>query len=476
MERGWQTLDSQTSFIVVQREWVEALDQEVLAYLYQPLIHASGYALYQALLSLVEPESHLSLETRHRDILERLVISKEIYYEARTRLEALGLLRVFRQQEAGQQLAYRYDLYAPLRPERFFCDSLLSTLLLDRLGQQTYERLEARFSHIWPEHLKNIAWEEETLSFQDVYRLPSEHLEEAPSLDLLRSNQGRPPLTTSPGPKTFSWSYFKALFQDSLLPQQALTGSLQDLILTLHKLYGYDETELFRLCFDAYDFHQKKLDADMLKRRAQEYAEATRSIRRESPSLSSAKVKGDTEQVAAALAKAGLPKAAGQVVMACENYAPDEFLTSIKRQRQGQVLPKERKLLTDLLTRFHLPESLYNAMIYYYLIELDNSTLNWGFLQRLADDWQQQGLKNSLEAFLYIKNRQDQKAKQQKEQAERYKKRYVYEEKQPSWLLKAKEEQKNTQAPSEGIDKAEQEQARHSLIERIRAREREGEE
>ena len=474
MERGWQTLDSQTSFIVVQREWVEALDQEVLAYLYQPLIHASGYALYQALLSLVEVESHLSLETRHRDILERLVISKEIYYEARTRLEALGLLRVFRQQEAGQQLAYRYDLYAPLRPERFFRDSLLSTLLLDRLGQQTYERLEARFSHIWPEHLKNIAWEEETLSFQDVYRLPSEHLEEAASQHLLHSNQGRPPLTTSSGPRTFSWSYFKALFQDSLLPQQALTGSLQDLVLTLHKLYGYDETELFRLCFDAYDFHQKKLDADMLKRRAQEYAEATRSSRRQSSAIAPEETK--TDQIEAALAEAGLPQAASQVVAACENYAPDEFLTSIKRQRQGQVLPKERKLLTDLLTRFHLPESLYNAMIYYYLIELDNSTLNWGFLQRLADDWQQQGLKNSLEAFLYIKNRQDQKAKQQKEQAERYKKRYVYEETQPDWLIKAKKEQKNGQSRREVSDRASQEQARHSLIERIKAREREGEE
>src|SRR5690625_319031 len=97
-----------------------------LTHLYQPLLGMEAIMLYQTLLNEVDLHDESTSQTHHT-LMNYLNIPLDDIYEARLKLEGIGLLRTFKEKNATTN-RYMYELQSPFTPEQFFRDAMLSEI------------------------------------------------------------------------------------------------------------------------------------------------------------------------------------------------------------------------------------------------------------------------------------------------------------------------------------------------------------
>lgn len=424
----WEDLHPQSGFVIEQIEWISDLDQQVLLYLYQPIIGPISYALYFTFFGGLNKEKYRSEELTHAEIMEQLVLGKEQFIRARRRLEAIGLLQVFQNNNQQSQLANVYRLRAPLTADNFFKDAIMSTLLMDRVGEQKYGALMAKFS-IPDTSYQN--WTEATATFQDVYHLPNQlnFIEQKQEELLVKTNKLQQPIKLADS--NFSMPLFVELLQGSFISEKAITPEVREMTLALHQLYGYDEIDLQRIALAATDISTNKIDV------AKYQAEALRQTREKTNPASTVNVQGHhlIERSEAQLEneiklqaeqrqlwkKQGLSDTNLELAEIAKQYPPMEFVRSIKEQRGGYLTKSESNILADLLDKGTLSPAVLNIMIYYYLVEQKKNGLNRALMEKTGDDWGQNNIKTPEAALLYLKGRLDKQAEAKIERLEKQK-------------------------------------------------------
>lgn len=158
------TLQPHDTFWVSVKRMPSREEKASLALLYQPIMGAAAYSLYQTLSSWAEVQRGQAAE--HRWLLALLGLPPKELIEARHRLEGLGLMQTWVQPDPQQHAAYHYHLFHPLDPQSFFADSALSRMLYQQLGERLYLELSQALQPALspPEH-----WQEITRSFTSVY-------------------------------------------------------------------------------------------------------------------------------------------------------------------------------------------------------------------------------------------------------------------------------------------------------------------
>ncbi len=132
-------LRQMSPYVVNTKAHIGSTEFKVILKLYQPLMGVNAYGIYSLLAAKVAQTPDLLARRMHKELLDILNLGLRDFYEARIRLEALGLLKTFIQKdELGQ--VFIYELQAPLSAETFFKDDLLSMLLADSLGHQVASR------------------------------------------------------------------------------------------------------------------------------------------------------------------------------------------------------------------------------------------------------------------------------------------------------------------------------------------------
>lgn len=144
MNYPWKSISPKDGFKVKQSTMLTDADQKILTFLYQPLTGATAYSLYMTLWSEVGEETYWSDGILHSELLSILNIGIPELYQARIKLEALGLLKTYLKKESDK--LFLYELKSPLSVERFFNDDLLSLLLLETVGKRKYKNLRQRFT------------------------------------------------------------------------------------------------------------------------------------------------------------------------------------------------------------------------------------------------------------------------------------------------------------------------------------------
>lgn len=134
--------------------------------LYLPLVGSNAIKLYDFLFAkIVEEGSNMSRNKMHYDIIDNLSItSKEILF-ARKKLEAIGLLKVYFLEKDNKK-QYVYKILRPLLFEEFFVDPLLSTLLENKIGYDTYNYIYTQYRN---DKVSFSTFKDVTAKFTDVY-------------------------------------------------------------------------------------------------------------------------------------------------------------------------------------------------------------------------------------------------------------------------------------------------------------------
>ncbi|RPA57222.1 replication initiation and membrane attachment protein [Aerococcus agrisoli] len=500
----WQNLDPKGLVQITQPQWISDIDQQVLLHLYQPIIGGAAYALYQTLYANIEKATNVSKQIRHHDLMEQMVWGKEPYIKARRNLEAIGLLQVFEQKAPAQSsnAVTVYQLQAPLNSKTIFADPIMSTLLMDRLGQPRYNQLIAKFSYDMPVDVEDGSWTDVTATFKDVFRLPSQYYPIPSETEDQLISQNRQTKAVQIKDHNLNIGLLKELMQSSFISEKALTDAVIDMAISLNQIYGYDEVDIQKLATAAADLRTNTIDLAKMQRLAVDQASdqssqqanqtqqsssspttggvtnANTSATKGSGSNVSANDSGAangamngtgassktglTDRITATEAnqsatrakwqQLGLDQEALEFADFAKSYPPIAFASSIKEQKGGYLTKAESNTITELIRRNIISPAVMNIMIQYVLLELDEPNLSRSFLERIADDWKQQKISEPEAAMLYLKKRQKDNAEQyEKRQKNRISKGRYQTQKEsvkPKWLDEASRKEKYEKTPT----------------------------
>ena len=445
-KKPWDLLHPQEYIELGQHDLISNLSLEVLVRLYQPIIGPLAYSLYMLIYALTSQKTSQLIKRRHSDMMDQLTMSKESYLRARFKLEALGLLDVFqRQAERSDQVQMRMLLRAPVTSHHFFRDSMLVTLLQSQVGEHRFNELLAEFSRHYTTDDQD--WAQVTRDFSDVYRVPDylKTISDKQEALLLMPSQSA---FNQTGDFGFSWAKFKEIIQDSLVPERSLTREVKEQTISLHRIYGYDETSLAQLLKESLNL--KTLEVDLADYRSQAIDFANDHFNAK-PLTERSQYVNETEATAKAVDQAkwrnqGLSDADLQLCQVARQIPPVQFAGDIKRQQTGYLTSQEIKLIEHIVSQSKLAPAVINIMIHYYLVVSNYKNLNRQAMETTANDWGQHHIQEPEQALIYVRQfvaqakqrKQIQKTRQQANQKAK-------QEPKPAWFDTHKQEKETRQ-------------------------------
>ena len=141
-----------------------SIDYKSLYDLYTPIIGSDATNLYINLSNEYDKLLQIGIKfTDANSFLTSLNINDECFLEIRNMLEAIGLIKTYVDQNEPDN--YYFELISPLSFEKFIDNQKYRHLLLNKIDQAGYEKLEYLYSNnVIPENLVNIS-----ASFEQVF-------------------------------------------------------------------------------------------------------------------------------------------------------------------------------------------------------------------------------------------------------------------------------------------------------------------
>lgn len=412
-------------------------DTRVLNLLYQPIVGGNALVLYHNLIinkdSFKKPTRHFILQDMMNNGLQEL-------YQARTRLEAIGLLKTYvRKKDEGYH--YIYSLDNILSPQVFLSDETLCLLLLDRVGEDRFNYLVELFK---PEKLDLSEYTDVTSSYVEVFHIASERLVQANELLSDTTQQMKEaPVGKKPEiePKTFDWDFFFDSLAGLNIDESFLVNEFKPIILTVHGLYGINELDMINHVKYCLDYVTNQVDVKEFKRRIYKtYHQAKKPTGQKT--LQAQPTIYSDEQLSRHkndLKHQGFTQQEIDVIVSCEKIPPLVFLKSIKDQKNGFVSQNERWTIENLKKQSNLPVEVINMLIHYCLVVLGNSSLNQNMVNTIANDWSQHKITTASAALIQVKNfkKESENKKVKKTYNRNYTKQPARKETLPEWASSA---------------------------------------
>ncbi|WP_409022692.1 replication initiation and membrane attachment family protein [Dellaglioa sp. P0083] len=427
----WGNMSPKDGYVVLMDEKVTNDDIERLDYLYQPVMGVIASGLFALLKGEASQNPQLSNRKMHSELLALLNIDLAMFSEARSALEALGLLKSFEKEDAIGKVVV-YQLRRPLQATDFFTDDLLSTLLWESIGDGRYKEITARFAL---PILKLEGFKETSKSFLDVFQVNQDHLSNKPDIiseskKVFSTDKKIPEKLVEPGSiESFDFKFFIELLEKSFVSLDKINEQ-RDLIISEHLLYGIDEIEMAQFIGDSADLSTNEVDYNTFKQHiAHKYNQQIKLKKQEN--LTSSDSENITMKSVETLKKVGFSEEDSQLILASEAYKPFDFLKSLKESKGGYVTDSEAYLLQQLVQRQIFSNSVINILIHYILIDRDLATLNKSFVDTMANDWLQQKVKTPEEAINQV--RQFNNKKSETKASNQRQRKIIKKETLPDW-------------------------------------------
>ena len=291
----------------------------------------------------------------------------------------------------------------------FFEDSVLSGLLMEYVGEQQFAQLLNFFEgNHWNRH----AFQDVSKKFTDVFRV-----------------KGSSSVTNAPVQSTpvtdlkmkLNVQLLKQLLTKTFVNQQSVAQNLQT-VNTVAVMYGLDEVQLVRLLEEAVDVnHQDDVNWNRFRALASQQYEFTMKPGKSDDSDSNVEIQQPSQPV----------RTADQdLIAACEQYAPMEFLTALKDEQGQTVTHEEQITIQRAVEAQRLTPAVINVLTHYMLVNENMDSLNQKYFERTANNWLKNKVNTPEKAITYV--REWQKKRQQPQQASRYARRSQYAEKLPA--------------------------------------------
>ncbi len=382
---------------------ISSYDRRIVTLLYQPLMGPDCLALYTTLAAEVEDNRICSQPKSHMQLLGLLNMGIKDFFDARIKLEGLGLLKSY-QKITSDERQYLYEVLPPLSPAQFFQDGLLNIYLYSQIGAKSYQRLRESFSD---QILKNDSFQEVTRSFQDVF---------APyysNQEVFIEKTGEQPIASSQSAtleldgQDFDLSLLFDLLSPNMLARKEVTADVIKAMRKLHHIYGTTEKEMVRFLYRA-----TKTDGTV-------DVEQLRKIVRDSHYLTNNRYPKLTPKSLVqkeSITTTSEPKTAVDPLLAYfEKISPQQRLIDLG---EGSASEADLQIIDEVMASQKLPEPVMTVLVDYVLNQLDGK-LYKNYMEKIASQWKRKKIQTAKEAMeLAVSEHERYKALKEKETAE----------------------------------------------------------
>lgn len=452
MSYPWQHLNPKDRFILRLERNISDQDVHILTNLYQPLIGTTAFALYMALKGSVPTVSNWTEGQPISYLLSRLDIGIPEFYRGRVRLEALGLLKVYRKK--NEREIYLYDIRPPMSAAMFFQDNMMRLLLFEKVGENVYKDLRRQFVSEKP---SSEEYEEITKSFLDVFHFDIEKhnrmSRDFPEQPVFTETSSSPSesITENDG---FDWKFFQEGLNRHFINKQSITQEIKELVYTFYSVYSIDELEMQRLILEATDVESGNVQKNKFIRTVHQsyhkiHPQGVKITDKVGVTIEELREQSSLRRNT--LKQNGFSNEEIEIIEHAEEVKPGEYLNSIKQQKGGFVTSNEQWVLKELVEQSPLSSAVINILINYILIIKDEAVLEKSLAIKIANDWSQKKVTSPEEAMTKVKQLySESRERQQKYTNKRRNKKSANngrKESLPDWAQKeiAQDEQVSTE-------------------------------
>ena len=360
-------------YIVHNKTILNDFDKEILLSFYEPILGHLPISLYLTLWNDLESKQ-ISREYNHHHLLSILRTKLDLIKEARTSLEAVGLLKTYIKKDDINH--YVYDLYSPLTPAEFFNHPILNVILYNNIGAHEYERLKNKYKKIRID-LKD--YEEITMPIDKVYT----PVGSVPVFDAIERNT-----TDIDCSDQVDFDFIISSIPKDIINERAFNKKTRELINQLSYMYKIDSlnmTELIRSVLNEYGM----IDKTKLRIAARKQFEYN------SGALPTLIYRSQPEYLKS---PSGDNSKRGKIISLFENINPVDYL----RMKNHGTKPNnsEMKIIEKLIVDMEMTPAVVNVLLD-YVLRINNNNLNMGFVETIASQWKKANLKTAEEAMEY---------------------------------------------------------------------------
>ena len=227
-----KTFDMHDSITIYASTTLNSDDVNVITLLYSPLIEADAYKMYMTLHALLNRSSLTSHTLLHKEILDILGLNSKTFAEARLKLEAIGLLSTYKNENE-----YIFLLKSPLTAKGFLSDGVLGMYLYSLLGDSEFRRIQKLFQIT---KVDKTNYQEITASFDDVFKsIDDIEIKNDEYIVDRRLNTGIKIKNYE-----FDFNLFASGIAASFLEGKRITKRFETFIINVAYAYGFNEVDM----------------------------------------------------------------------------------------------------------------------------------------------------------------------------------------------------------------------------------------
>ncbi|MGE6751792.1 replication initiation and membrane attachment family protein [Rossellomorea sp. NPDC071047] len=436
MKKHWNEIQPIDHYTVGTNGILQEYDRKIITFLYQPLIGSVCYSLYMSLWGEVEENRLWSTDSTHYHLMNVLSVNLQEVYEARMKLEGIGLLKAYEKRD-NEDRSFLYELQPPLTPQEFFHDGMLNVYLYRKIGRTHYLRLKKFFTDESVDKQQHVNI---TRSFQDVFT--SEHinfLHHDANMDsetksgeqyMKYGKNGGLPLDDV----DFDFQLLLAGLSELMVPRKAFTTNVKETVLKLSYLYGIDPLQMKNIVLSSLDADDT-IDIELLRKTARDWYGVQTGD--QLPDLtarieSKASVKSDKPRTKEE-----------ELIEYLETTSPKDVLSDISNG--GAPSKSDLQAVEEVLMSQKLPIGVMNVLVQYVLLKTDMK-LTKGYMEKIASHWSRKKVTTASEAMELAKKEHKQYlewAEGKKENKTNRRRKPIRTEKLPEWFQEGETEKEN---------------------------------
>ncbi|WP_226036459.1 replication initiation and membrane attachment family protein [Aquibacillus saliphilus] len=412
-------------FYVIFRGEISTTYFQALTHLYQPLIGIHAIALYQTLLSESFIRHNPTTPNTHHTLMNYMSLPLDEIYQARLKLEAIGLLTTFKEQ--SDQITYTYYLNPPFSYNDFFDDGMLSQLLYHHLGEDKYTSLLKALSS--SEMTVSNSANNVTASFNDVFQTHSTMFNKMNSNEKSndqKNEQSNKGPTVSEDMLDFEW--IEQMLSQRMLPAtKVLSPRNKKLMSQMVVLYDLTNQDLEKAILWAVN------EENLLE--VQEFKTACHDLMKSPKKKSDIKLvnKRDGVNTSQSNLNKSLSKEE-QFIQMLETISPKQLLEDLAGGNEASS--QDLKIIGDVMSQQGLKPGVINVLIHYVLLKTDMK-LTKAYLEKIASHWARKNVTTVKQAMTLAKS-EHKKYQEWGSNKQQFYKKTTKKEVVPDWFTESK--------------------------------------
>ena len=368
-------------YTVINQSILTEVDKQVLISLYEPIIGSTAVSLFLTLWQDLEKGELISRDLNHHHLMVTLKKPLNEIEISRHALEAVGLLKTYlKKTESNNE--YLYELYSPLSAYEFFNHPVLSTLLLNNVGEMEYKYLNEYYKKIT---INKKEYEEITSTMNQTFKSVTPYEKE--NEDIRKRTKNNINIAES-----IDFDFIIDSLPKGLINEKTFNKKIKELINQLAFVYNVDTmkmSDLIRMSISDIGLIDKEKLIQVVRKNYEFNTSGSLPtiVYRTQPEHLKAP-KGDTSNL-------------GKMITVFENTKPYDYLRC--KNKGAKPSQRELKILELLAINYELPPGVINVLID-YAIRVNDGKLNQNYLEAIASTWKRKGIKTVPEAIDILRN------------------------------------------------------------------------